>query len=238
MTMIMKKLILLTVMVLSMVLSAKAMLPGPPLLVECPKCGHEKRLMSLTSGNTFGARQWSDSYREAPMLPRLSEVQKCPDCHGYFLLSHAQQHYDNSEDAPFATDTGRLTYEEMKEALCLLDTDSLSSEDEINIRFEFLHRYNDAFRQDSYESVEENPTRNEADKKLHKENLKAFVRLFDENDKYYTPILAELYRESGDFDKCLKLLNNYKPESDYLKKFINTMRKKAKKKDDMVFLLE
>lgn len=52
------------------------MLPGNPRIVTCPFCGAQKRLMTLMSGNTIGAKYWSDNKQEAPMLPKVSYVQK------------------------------------------------------------------------------------------------------------------------------------------------------------------
>ena len=48
--------------------------------VKCPFCGTKKELMTLVSGNTFGAVYWSDNKRIAPMLPTVSPVQKCSNC--------------------------------------------------------------------------------------------------------------------------------------------------------------
>lgn len=223
-----------------MVQFANAMLPGPPLLLECPKCGHEKRMMSIMSGNTFGAVQWCDLYMDAPMLPRLSPVQKCPECNSYFLLSKAKDRYDESEDAPFSSDTGKLTYNEMKEAMSLLNNDSISKEDEITIRMELLHRYNDAFRLSLEEGDEDvidalSLKRDEADKKLHQENIRALIPLLDKNINDNVLLTAELYREAGDFENCLETLDKYRPDSEYADSIARQIFMKARQEDDQVF---
>lgn len=69
------------------------MLPGNPQILTCPFCGSEKKIMSLMSGNTFGAKYWSDNQRIAPMLPDISFVQKCPNCGKYMLLSRQKPKY-------------------------------------------------------------------------------------------------------------------------------------------------
>lgn len=48
------------------------MLPGNPQILTCPYCGQTKNIMSLLSGNTFGAQLWSDNKQIAPMLPEIS----------------------------------------------------------------------------------------------------------------------------------------------------------------------
>ena len=47
------------------------MLPGPTLIIACPACKAEHLLPTLASGNTLGARYWTDGYCEAPMLPEI-----------------------------------------------------------------------------------------------------------------------------------------------------------------------
>ena len=66
------------------------MIPGPSLRKECPYCGQVKELLSLRSGNTFGATHWSDTKSIYPMLPENSQVQKCPGCGKYYFLSDAK----------------------------------------------------------------------------------------------------------------------------------------------------
>ena len=56
------------------------MQPGYARIVYCPYCGEKKELLSLMSGNTIGARYWSDLRMRAPMLPEVSPVQKCHHC--------------------------------------------------------------------------------------------------------------------------------------------------------------
>ena len=59
------------------------MTPGNPQIFTCPFCGEKKEIMTLASGNTFGAELWSDNKRIAPMLPEISLVQKCPKLYPY-----------------------------------------------------------------------------------------------------------------------------------------------------------
>ena len=72
------------------------MLPGNPQILTCPYCGQTKEVMSLLSGNTFGAQLWSDNKRIAPMLPEISYVQKCLYCQKYFIRSRQEEVYAKS----------------------------------------------------------------------------------------------------------------------------------------------
>ena len=70
------------------------MLPGPARILECPFCGEKKKVLSLLSGNTFGAEYWSDNKLIARMLPDVSLVQKCPNCGKYYVISMQNEEYD------------------------------------------------------------------------------------------------------------------------------------------------
>ncbi len=61
-----------------------------PLRLTCPRCGRFKHIRTILSGNTFGARGWSDGQWYYPMMPQPSPYQKCPQCRHYFLLDEAK----------------------------------------------------------------------------------------------------------------------------------------------------
>ena len=238
-----KKFAVIALLLFAFIQTTIAMRPGPTLAVDCPKCGKEKKLMSLLSGNTFGARQWSDAYQYAPMLPQLSPVQKCPECGYYFMLSEDALHRATGEEEVYCSDTGRLSYAEMKEALLHLEKDSLAREDELSLRLEFLHRFNDAFRENfnSYEveDADENKmVRNEADWELHRANLELLVALLDDNNAEQRMLLAEIYREMGKFDDCVSELDHYSLFSDDWEWITVQMVKKAAAEDNKVFELQ
>ena len=60
-----------------------------PLRLTCPYCGKEKYIRTILSGNTIGARCWSDGRWYYPMLEQPSPYQKCPKCRHYFLLTES-----------------------------------------------------------------------------------------------------------------------------------------------------
>ena len=67
------------------------MLPGPDQMIACPKCKGVARYMTLMSGNTFGARVWTDGKQVAPMLPNPPAVVKCRHCEECYWLSEAEE---------------------------------------------------------------------------------------------------------------------------------------------------
>ena len=67
--------------------------------------------MSLVSGNTCGGMHWSDTKKVYPMLPKNSDVQKCPGCGKYYFLADAKT-LPSGED-PFLSIFDKL-FEEIK----------------------------------------------------------------------------------------------------------------------------
>lgn len=63
---------------------------GPPTRLTCPHCGKAKHILSIASGNTIGATQWSDTKQDYPMLKSPSTVQRCPHCGGYFFYEDSR----------------------------------------------------------------------------------------------------------------------------------------------------
>ncbi len=119
------------------------MLPGPALIVNCPHCNGEKKLLSLLSGNTFNGRQWWDLKKDYPMMPRLSYVQKCPHCGKYFMLAEAQ-HREGDDDS---FEKGMLSYQELREAWAQM-RDNLREDLRVSFFLEYLWAFNDAFQRE------------------------------------------------------------------------------------------
>ncbi|OAI41840.1 hypothetical protein AYO41_05160 [Verrucomicrobia bacterium SCGC AG-212-E04] len=59
-----------------------------------------EKFHTLRSGNTFGARFWSDGKRIAPMLPERPPFARCHDCHEVYALADAKE----IGELPFAPD--------------------------------------------------------------------------------------------------------------------------------------
>ena len=108
--------------------------------------------MSLMSGNTFGARYWSDLKMQAPMLPQISPVQKCPHCGKYYL--HYKQKSEDGERPSF--ELGELSYPEWKEAYSQLQKEreksnlfkKVDERDLSIICLNIIQAYNDYYERD------------------------------------------------------------------------------------------
>lgn len=240
-----KKFLLFTLLYLFFTQTISSMNPGPPLLEKCPNCGQDKELMSLISGNTFGTILWSDYYQYSPMLPSLSPVQKCPHCGIYFMLSGEKPRYKETDDSQFSYcfDTGRLTFPEIKEAVEQLTKSGINLDEELYLRMEAVHRFNDSFRE--YESgpwnknkKEEEEIKNEEDWEFHKDNLLKMISLLDIKNPDHKPLIAELYREAGMFDEAVNLIDSYTPDLDSVKELLAKIKEKSLLKDNKIFNLK
>ena len=56
------------------------MMKGRSIIRKCSTCTGLIIQPTILSGNTLGARFWTDAYRHAPMLPELPAMVMCPHC--------------------------------------------------------------------------------------------------------------------------------------------------------------
>lgn len=212
------------------------MIPGKPDIIKCPKCRWPKSLITCISRNTTGGQQWSDAYWWAPMAPIQSPIQKCEHCGHYFLLSRAKRPWLYSKKKLEQQTTGRLSYEEMKEAFEFLLTQKLTPKEQLTVRFQYIYSYNDAFRNFNFRDVI-TKDRSIVDHELHRKNLLSTITLLDRGKINDTYLIAEFFREAGEFNNCIKILEGFKTIKPYLKKISDIVVQKALSYDNMVFEL-
>ncbi len=187
-----------------------AMKPAPARAAVCPHCSAEKPLMLIASGNTFGATFWTDMKVEAPMLPRVSPVQRCPKCRHYFLLKELAER----EEKEYSSELGWLSFAEAREALDESKNWKLDDKDSVLVRMVVVWAYDDILRKG------ETPT---------PEETAAFTVIAKETAALATEKLlsAELYRESGDFKRCLEILEEIGDKNPNLERVVKVIRDAA-----------
>lgn len=202
-------------------------MPGNPQILICPFCGTEKQIMSLISGNTFGAELWSDNKQIAPMLPEISYVQKCPHCGKYYITERQEVKY--AKDG-YSFEKGLLTYPEMKEAFTQLSEEGfLNENEEINVRMMLHHAYNDY-----YYRTEEKKVVSEEDKTLfHKNGLWLINNLITDS-----VMKAEFYREIGEIDTARSILDSITVEDEFLKRIVTAIKDRLEVNNCQVFKLQ
>jgi predicted RNA-binding Zn-ribbon protein involved in translation (DUF1610 family) len=203
------------------------MTPGNPQILTCPFCGEKKEIMTLASGNTFGAELWSDNKRIAPMLPEISLVQKCPKCGKYYIRT--RQKVVQSEKG-WCFEKGILSFGEMKEAFHQLQAQGFEDiKEEINIRMMLHHAYNDYYHRNDTANIV-----NEEDRKLFHENgLWLIKNLITDN-----VMKAEFYREIGEMETAKSILNSIHVKEDFLKNIADEILSRIKRNDNKVFRIQ
>ena len=203
------------------------MMPGNPRILVCPFCGKEKEIMSLISGNTFGAELWSDNKQIAPMLPEISYVQKCPHCGKYYITGRQEVKY--AKDG-YSFEKGLLTYPEMKEAFTQLSEEGfLNEKEEINVRMMLHHAYNDYY----YRTDEKKVISEEDNTLFHENGLWLINNLITDS-----VMKAEFYREIGEIDTAKSILDSITVEDEFLKRIVTGIKERLEVNNCQVFKVQ
>ena len=213
------------------------MIPGPVQIIKCPACGAHQSNKSLRSGNTFGARYFSDGKRLAPMLPEYPYFVKCHACNVYFKINDKvivgetsrEKITANGSKAPFVR---FLTVNEYSQAI----KEGLYNGDEkdiLSLRLSMWRRYNDIYdgerRYETYSS--DNKVSETEERDIYEDNCRKILSMMSENkDDESLLTFAELYRNIGDFDKCKKILNTVEKPEKY-ERYISKIKAECDKKN-------
>jgi hypothetical protein len=195
------------------------MLPAHSALLRCPHCGAKKEILQLMSGNTFGSTLWSDTKHIAPMLPRVSHIQRCPTCGKYFFRT---QDVMAGRSDRYGGGTGDLPLEYLKQALAQLQP---TGDDESALRFYILWAFNDR-----YGDMEQSDIPSE-EWEYHMDNVHHLLQM-DIN----AMVRAELHREIGDFEQAIQILQPLEVE-DNMKDFHRQLLQQAQLQNRKVFAL-
>jgi len=192
------------------------MTPGPTHVVRCPLCGHLGQYDTINSGNTFGAKYYTDGRRVAPMLPEVPAVVLCQGCAGAFWLSQAEEAgtyepygFDAESPDPAWTAAGRLAEPDEGSYFKWLDRLLASSpERERELRLFAWWRGNDRHREEK--SADES---DRTDHVLAREaNMRALLPLLSSGEATDALMQAEILRELGEFDQALGVLSAPLPD--------------------------
>jgi len=185
------------------------------------------------SGNTLGAKLYSDGKQIAPMMPDFPDITKCFRCKTIFWLHEDNEIglFESWEPKPekwkVAQKAKFLTVYEYTEAL--ENKISRNKADILFIRQRIWWGFNDRVRMKKPLFI------SESDQMLWFDNAIDLLELLDPYDINQLIMTAELHRNLGEFVKCEAILNDIESkEFDTLKK---AFKKECHAKNKDVFLI-
>ncbi len=187
------------------------MIPGPDFIIVCPHCKGLAKYMTLMSGNTYGARSWTDGKKIAPMLPHPPTVVKCRHCPECYWLGDAEvigsisewNNKDYTENPAWAF-SEYIEEPSEEEYYRAIETNlARNKEQERQLRILAWWRSNDNYRDTGQTNIEgEDPLSIQ-----NKENLEILADLIGEAGDNERIMKSEILRELGEFDKAIKVLS-------------------------------
>ncbi len=214
------------------------MQPGPDEIIECLKCRALARVPSLLSGNTIGARWWTDGKMEAMMLPQYPEITRCGACAAFYWVSDARRigeidYNDDSKRRQIPEEWGEAEkIEELSEdeyLQAIAGGLGKPRKRELYLRTRAWWAGNDAFRTPETDKPgQPAPPRSPA----ATANLERLFKLLRTKDITERLLKAEVARELGRFDEALEILRSEFP-SQY-QRVVTLMQELSQAKDPMV----
>ncbi|MDY6832129.1 MAG: hypothetical protein SWC96_09885 [Thermodesulfobacteriota bacterium] len=195
------------------------MIPGPSIVRECSACGKFFIEDTVSSGNTFGARFWTDGKIKAPMLPDQPELVKCEFCGALIWIEEqkpigeiapAERRYGYKEPPPVNegvnnSKAGRFTgvipglTPTFWDYARLIKAGVDDKQKERYLRLRAWWAGNDPRRKpDQSEPTPLDP--------FEIENLRALITFLNESDDHDRLMKAEALRELGEFEEAESLL--------------------------------
>ena len=177
------------------VLRVQGLTPGPDEYRACPLCRQVYRETTIASGNTFGARSWTDGWRDAPMLPDRPPVVRCGGCGEPFWRNEAR--VVPAPETGRSKDTLAARPEDLRRLLVSAGRDT-AKEKTLRTRLWWLANASRREGAAPAASVEWTST--------DRENLVRLTEILDERQPGERLRKAEAFRELGRFDEAGKLV--------------------------------
>lgn len=183
------------------------MLQGQKYIYRCPKCEQLLYRRSLLSGNTFGSILYSDGKRVSPMNPAFPDLTKCKRCNEIFMMSDLESvgKYRLGENIPPAwQDADEAEFLSIADYHRAIETEIA---DELMLREHLWQAYNDRIRNGQEIFQDKN------DELLWEDNIRKFLSMLDINIVNERIVLAEILRNLGEFDECIRMITSIEDSS-------------------------
>jgi len=201
------------------------MTPGPTIIKRCSACRGSVAERTVASSNTFGATQWTDGKREAPMQPETPKLVRCPHCQTLQWIAELDQigsmsKWESLDVFPGAKDHEAPSPDDL---FALVDQNILDPDKQRYVRMRAWWAGNDG-------------RRSEPDGKplsdRERWNLEALAATLPGEVDDALLLKAEVLRELGRFDEACELLDW--PIDDRLSHVVAIIRELIEKRDACV----
>ena len=199
---------------------------------QCPNCACEFSFWAVNSCNTLGAKFYTDGFIDGRMYVDGSDLLACPKCNTYFWR----------DDVPIRKSLRDYEYFDKPEWKSLPEASQLHGRDyeyllplklwrnkteEEYVRIRAWWSFNAEYRLQACEDFKL-PAEQE-------ENLERLLHLLDTNNQHSLVMKAEILRELGQFDECLRAINQV--SDNRYSKVVNVIKKLAKSSTRQVGLV-
>ena len=190
------------------------MIYGPEILNLCSNCNCIISRNEAISGNTFGAKFYSDGNQIGLGIDKTPSLIKCENCLSYLWIHKLQtldllnsKTYNNKSRKNYAN---FLSVEELQAAIKIGVADT--NKEKIHIRKSLLFEQNNLFR--IFDCFEDR----DAEKKWT-ENIYELLTLWPDNKNNTEKLfLAELHRNTEQFEESISIINSIEDkELDWIK---------------------
>lgn len=200
------------------------MIPGPDIIRKCSHCGGLIKQHSIMSGNTYGARFWTDGKVDAPMLPDQPWLVKCGQCNALVWIDEQRKAGEIYWDRPPTKSDAKF-----KSAVSTMDP---SFEDYLTVLAEPIsdaRKENYIRRRIWWAGNDRRRKRGKAvpmsDQEV--ENLRAYIACLNEIDEDERLMKAEAFRELGMFTEAKELLSGaFSEDVEYVATFVKKLADK------------
>lgn len=215
---------------------------------QCPNCDCEFHAMVVASCNTFGAKFYTDGFIDGRMYDEGSALLTCPGCNRYFWRENVptkksmldSEYFHNAElrSLPGAGEVRGNDYEDILPQ-ALWKTEAQEKYIRIRAWWYATEKSNMSSEPGCFPSWSKPLRRTTEEYNMSHEqeaNLLRLLQLLDTNDPHESIMKAEVLRQLGQFDECLKQLDQ--PFADRYLKVIAAIKKLANCKKRRVGRIE
>jgi len=216
---------------------------GPEYIFKCPKCDNLCRQGYLIKNirNPFDEKLFSDELSYVPCLSNFPHLTICRNC-GVFLdlreIEVGVAKYDSYrgeyndiewENPDLKMKYLQLNIEEIPFSIPLERNDLYTAlemfpQGELNFRQQIWRSFNDLLRVSvGYLPISEAEFKRRVPEKLFEENCYALLKLLDPNNEEQKVMMAELFRNVGQFDKCMELIDTLPDHSEKMGNFYSRL---------------